>query len=350
MAQKLFKEVVEMKKILALVIVLAMVVMGVTACATNTDQPSVEPEVSESTEADAPAEEAPPEEEPAETVTIGFSVYDMQYEFFQDMEAGTSGAVESLGYEYLLHDEMSDETEMVTGAKNLVDQGVDALIISPIKPDALNSIVDYAHEADVPVVVDDIGGGDSNYDVIVVSDNYGGGELAGQYVSEQLGAEGGEVAIIKCETTAVYANRRGEGFKAAVEGAGYTIVSELVGNSKQEEGYTCMQDILVANPDVVAVFCENDNMALGAIQAIADAGVPDGSIMVFGFDATQSAREAIEAGTLAGSIAQYPAQMGALTVDLANKLINGEELTFDNAELREIYNPVKLITKDNLDE
>jgi ribose transport system substrate-binding protein len=315
-----------MKKALVMVLVMTMVVFALSACATTKQA-----------------------DEKADEITIGFSVYDMQYEFFQDMEQGTSEAVKGLGYKYLLHDEMSDETEMVTGAKNLIDQGVAALIISPIKPDALNSIVEYAHEKNVPVVVDDIGGGDSNYDVIVVSDNFGGGELAGKFVSEKVSSKG-EVAIIKCETTAVYANRRGDGFKAAIESEGFTVVAELVGNSKQEEGYSCMQDILVANPDVVAVFCENDNMALGAIEAIAEQGIEDGKILVFGFDATASAREAIEAGKLAGSVAQYPSKMGELTVKLANDLINEKELAYDNAEAREIFNPVTLITADNLDD
>jgi ribose transport system substrate-binding protein len=331
-----------MKKFVTLMLVLALAIVVFAACSSATEEAT--------TEAPVAATEEVAEVAVAEDITIGFSVYDMQYEFFQDMELGTSTAVKALGYNYLLHDEMSDETEMVTGAKNLIDQGVSALIISPIKPDALSSVVDYAHAAGVPVVVDDIGGGGSDYDVIVVSDNYGGGELAGQYVSEQLGTGEGKVAIIKCETTAVYANRRGEGFKSKMEAAGFTVVSELVGNSKTEEGYTCMQDILVAEPDVVAVFCENDNMALGAIQAIADAGIADGAIMVFGFDATADARAAIEAGTLAGSVAQYPEKMGALTVDLANKLINGEAIVFGNEELREIYNPVTLITSANLDD
>jgi ABC-type xylose transport system substrate-binding protein len=131
-----------MKKALVMVLVMTMVVFALSACATTKQA-----------------------DEKADEITIGFSVYDMQYEFFQDMEQGTSEAVKGLGYKYLLHDEMSDETEMVTGAKNLIDQGVAALIISPIKPDALNSIVEYAHEKNVPVVVDDIGGGDSNYDL-----------------------------------------------------------------------------------------------------------------------------------------------------------------------------------------
>src|SRR4051812_33992143 len=67
-------------------------------------------------------------------VTVGFSVYDMQYEFFQKMEAGTKAAVTAKGWEYKLHDEKSDENEMVTGAQSLLDQGVDVLIISPFKP------------------------------------------------------------------------------------------------------------------------------------------------------------------------------------------------------------------------
>lgn len=149
-----------------------------------------------------------------------------------------AAACDAAGYKYIIHDETSSETEMVTGACALIDQGVDALIISPIKPDALSTVVDYAKKADVPVVVCDIGGGGADYNAIVVSDNFGGGEAAGEYVAATLGKTSGNVAIIKCETTAVYANRRGEGFKAAVQAKGFTVVSELVGNSKQEEGYS----------------------------------------------------------------------------------------------------------------
>lgn len=282
--------------------------------------------------------------------TIGFSVYDMQYGFFQQMEIGTREKIEALGYEYILHDEKSDETLMVSGCQDLINQGISALIISPHKPEALGPIVEAAHAKGIPVIVDDIGGGGADYDVLVVSDNFHGGELAGEYVVAELMNSAGskEVAIIKVEPSAVFAVRRGEGFKAVAEKNGYTVVSELSGHSRPEEGYKIMQDIIVSSPNVQAVFAENDPMAAAAAQACIDAGRSD--IMVIGFNGDEIALEAIEAGTMSATIQQVPALMGELTAELADKLINGETLEFDDAVTREIYAPVFLVTADNVEE
>ena len=124
---------------------------------------------------------APAEPAVAAKQVIGFSVYDMQYGFFQDMEKGTKAAIEAAGYDYKLHDEKSDETQMVSGSIDLINQGIAALIISPNKPEALGPIVEAAHAKKIPVIVDDIGGGGSNYDAIVISDCFGGGKLAAEY-------------------------------------------------------------------------------------------------------------------------------------------------------------------------
>lgn len=277
---------------------------------------------------------------------IGFSVYDMQYGFFQQMEKGTRSQVEKLGYEYILHDEKSDEALMVSGCQDLINQGISALIISPNKPEALGPVVEAAHAKKIPVIVDDIGGGGSNYDAIVISDCYGGGKMAGEYVVKNLKAGSKEAAIIKCEPSAVFAIRRGEGFKAAVTKAGYKVVKELSGHSRQEEGYQIMKDIIVANPKVQAVFCENDPMATGAAQACVDAKRTD--IMIIGFNADDIALKAIQAGTMVATVQQFPYNMGKLTADLADQLIKGKKLKFGNAEKREIYAPVKLITKVNV--
>jgi len=279
---------------------------------------------------------------------IGFSVYDMQYEFFQIMERGTRERAIQLGYDFMLHDQKSSETEMVTGAINLINSGIAALIISPCKPEALSSIVAAAKEKEIPVIVNDIGGGGADYDAIVISDCFGGGQMAADYAISLLeGREGSrEVAIIKCEPEAVYAIRRGEGFKANMVAAGFNVVAEISGHSQSEQGYTIMQDLIASNPNLVAVFAENDPMAVGAANAAQDAG--RGDIIIIGFNNDPEAQDAIAAGIMAGTIAQFPDEMGALTVDLANTLLTGGTLTFDNPELREIFAAVKLITPENV--
>lgn len=284
--------------------------------------------------------------------TIGFSVYDMQYEFFQTMEEGTREAVEEAGYEYILHDQKGDESEMVSGALALIDQGIDALIISPFKPDALGPIVARAKEAGIPVVVDDIGGGGTDYDAIVISDNFEGGVLAAEYLDEQLSARDAakKVASIQCQADAVYAARRNEGFRQRIEELGYDVVAELSADSQAEKAYTVMQDILSANPDVAGVFSCNDPMAVAAANAIEDAGSdPIEDITVVGFNADPEAIEAINADRLAGTIAQFPREMGHLSVELAVKVISGEEIQFDNPEDREVFAPVELVTAENVD-
>ena len=285
-------------------------------------------------------------------ITVGFSVYDMQYEFFQAMAAGTKEAVEANGWTYKEHDEKSDENEMVTGAIALLDSGIDVLIISPFKPDALGSIVDHAKELGVPVIVDDIGGGGTDYDAIVVSDNKDGGVQAAGYIDETvqaLGLTSKKVVSITCQPDAVYAAQRNIGYEDEITSLGYEVATSLSGDSDATKAYTIMKDALAKDPDVSAVFACNDDMAVAASNAIADAGkTPGKDIVVVGYNGDPSALEAIQAGTVNATVAQDPNGMGKLTVELAKTLLDGGKITFGDDENREVYNPVTLVTSDNV--
>ena len=284
-------------------------------------------------------------------VRVGFSVYDMQYEFFQAMEKGTREAAEALGWTYTLHDEKSDANEMVTGATALLDN-IDVLIISPFSPDALGPIVAAAQAKGIPVIVDDIGGGGTPYDAIVISDNAGGGTEAAMFMDAQIKANGStskKVVSITCQPDAVYAARRNQAFGAAITAAGYTIATELSGNSKADEAYTIMKDALAKDPDIAGVFACNDPMGVAAGNAIKDAGKdPVKDIVTVGFNADPEAITAIQAGGLSATVAQDPAGMGALTVELAQQILAGETPAFGDAELREVYEPIKLVTLENV--
>ncbi len=285
-------------------------------------------------------------------ITVGFSVYDMQYEFFQAMAAGTKEAVEANGWTYKEHDEKSDENEMVTGAIALLDSGIDVLIISPFKPDALGSIVDHAKELGVPVIVDDIGGGGTDYDAIVVSDNKDGGVQAADYIDatvQALGLTSKKVVSITCQPDAVYAAQRNIGYEDQITSLGYEVATSLSGDSDATKAYTIMKDALAKDPDVSAVFACNDDMAVAASNAIADAGkTPGTDIVVVGYNGDPSALEAIQAGTVNATVAQDPNGMGKLTVELAKTVLDGGTITFGDEANREVYNPVTLVTSDNV--
>ena len=328
-----------MKNLRILAVAAASLTLALSACSSSTDDTSA----SEGGDSAKSSEDA---------LVVGFSVYDMQYEYFQKMEEGTREAVESRGWEFKLHDEKSDENEMVTGAQALLDQGVDVLIISPFKPDALGPIVAKADQMGVPVIVDDIGGGGAPYDAIVISDNEDGGVQAADYIDQQLQSMKGaskKVVSITCEPSAVYAARRNEGFRSKIEELGYEVVTELSGNSKAEEAYKIMKDALAKDSDIAGVFACNDPMAVAASNAILDAGKdPVKDIVTVGFNGDAEALTAIDAGQLSATVAQDPSAMGALTVDLAADAVDGKDLPFDNADDREVYEGVTLINPDNV--
>ncbi len=293
-------------------------------------------------------------EEQAQGKTIGFSIFDMQYTFFQDMEAGTRDACEEMGYEYLLHDQKSDPAQMVAGCEGFLTRGVDALIISPFEPSALGPVVSKAKAQGIPVVINDIGGGGTSYDAIVISDCYGGGAMAADYMAEQLAQRENaskKVGVLKCNPGHVYAIRRGEGFTDRIKELGYEVVATLCADDQRAKGYEVAKDMMTRNPEIAGIFCENDPMAVGAVEAIRDAGKsPIDDILVVGFNGDPEALEAIKAGYMAATIQQVPYEMGVKCVELVDKLLKGEELEYTDPELREITVPVRLITSENIDE
>ncbi len=110
-----------------------------------------------------------------------------------------------------------------------------------------------------------------------------------------------------------------------------------------------MKDALAKDSDIAGVFACNDPMAVAASNAILDAGKdPVKDIVTVGFNGDAEAMTAIDAGQLSATVAQDPSAMGALTVDLAADAVDGKDLPFDNADDREVYEGVTLVTPDNV--
>ncbi|WMJ89425.1 substrate-binding domain-containing protein [Anaerocolumna sp. MB42-C2] len=278
--------------------------------------------------------------------TIGWSVYNSSYEFFHAMQNGVLNEAEELGIKVLTQDQKSNTATMIAGVNDLIAQGIDALVISPFNPDAMPVITNEARDASIPVVVVDIGTGGTNVDAFIISDNFAGGSLAGEYALELIrkhSLTSKNAAIIKVEKTAIHARRRGEGFKDTMIQNGYKVVAEVTANSETTQAYDAMKKILAAyGDDLAVVFAENDRMALGAAQAIEEAG-KIGQIMVIGFDGDPSAITAIKEGRMQGTIAQQPFEMGELGVDVTYRLLTDQRVIYDDLESKELYTEVYLI-------
>lgn len=341
---------------LSLLAVLALLVAGCVA-------PTVPAPAAPAGEA---AEAAAPEEAAAETeayvlptfakkepVKIGYSVYDMQQPYWQAYAQGIEDASVAAGYEFLLSDQKSSQQTQVSGSIDLINQGISALVVSPVQPAALPAVIDAAHEAQIPVVVGDVGVA-GNYDAFVLSDNYGGGQLAAQYMVEQLADVEGqkEVLMILLHPGSVVGEIRAAGFRDEMaKHEDFTIVAELNGNDTVEGGYNVTRDTLSANPNLVGIYATNDPEALGAAQALEAAGkngVDD--VLLVGFNGDPPALELIAQGKMAATIRQDPYGQGQAAVEAATKLMNNEPVEFSNVDERSIYFPVAVVDANNVGE
>lgn len=280
------------------------------------------------------------------TYTIGWSVANEAFEFYNAMHNGVLDKANELGIRVIAHDQKNSPSEMIAGVNELLKQDIDALVISPIYPQAMNLISKQTEEKGIPLIVLDTGYNGATIDAFIVSDSYAGGVTAGYYALELIRTHSitsKNAAIIKVQDRFVYARRRGAGFKQVMEENGYRIVAEEFGNSNQAEGYEAMKKILKNyGDDLAIVFSENDRMALGAAQAIEEAG-KKGEIMLIGFDAEPTALQAIEEGSIQGTIAQQPYEMGELGVELAYQLLTGGKIIYSNVDLKELYTEIYLV-------
>ena len=153
----------------------------------------------------------------------------------------------------------------------------------------------------------------------------------------ELAGEGAKTAELEGVNGASATIDRGEGFHSVADEK-LDVVASQTANFNRAEGMTVMENMLQANPDIQCVFAHNDEMALGAIEAIGDK-----EIIVAGFDATDDAIEAVKEGTMAATVAQQPDLMGATAVETATKLMAGETVE------KTLPVEVSLITKDNVE-
>src|SRR5262249_45091527 len=157
----------------------------------------------------------------------------------------------------------------------------------------------------------------------VGSDNYEGGKLAGEYLVKQTGGRA-KVAVLEGIPGHETGDSRLRGFRDGIKDTpDVQIVASQTANWERDQGFNVFQNMLQAHPEVDTVFACNDMMALGALEAIRAAG-KTGRIKVVGFDAVEDARKAIEDGTMAASVAQFPDEMGRVAVENAVRALRGE--------------------------
>ena len=251
---------------------------------------------------------------------IGLVVSTQNNPFFVTLKEGAVQKANELGYELIVLDSQNDPSKELGNVEDLLVKGVNVLLINPTDSDAVVSSVRAANRSKIPVVTLDRAANGGKVVSHVASDNVLGGEVAGNYIVEKLGGKGKVVELEGIPGTTA-ARDRGEGFNKAIAGK-LDVVAKQAADFDRTKGLTVMENILQAQPEINAVFAHNDEMALGALKAIESSGRKD--IIVVGFDATDDAVAAVKDGKLSATVAQKPAEIGAIGIEVANKIIKKE--------------------------
>jgi len=260
----------------------------------------------------------------AEAYDIGLAISTLDNPFFVDLADGAEAAAEEYGVNLTIVDAGDDAATQMSSVEDLVIQGMDLIAINPVDGDAIVPAIEEADMMGIPVITVDRGA-ETEVAVHIASDNVEGGRMAAEFMAEMLNNEGRVIELEGIPGTSA-ARERGEGFNEIMdEIEGIEIIARQPANFSRSEGMSVMEDLLEAHENIDAVFAHNDEMALGAIEAIDAAGLTD-EIMVVGFDAIDDALTAIEEGTLAATIAQQPKEMGRLAIEMGVKLLDGEEV------------------------
>ena len=217
----------------------------------------------------------------------------------------------------------SDVPAQIAQIEDQLVKGAAGIVLAPTDPNALAPVVDEAIADGVPVVFVDTKGANENV-TYIGTDNQMGASLAATHICENVEA-GSDVAILQGIITQSTGKARADGSNAGLSACGLNIVAEQTAEWDRAKGLAVMENILTGNPNLKAVFASNDNMALGAMEAIKNAEML-GQIFVVGFDANPDAAESVIAGEMAATVAQNPYNMGAIGVESIVTLINGGSL------------------------
>lgn len=276
----------------------------------------------------------------AETVLLSMKGPGAGNPFWAAVEAGAKEKAAELGVDLvvLAPPTESDVQAQIAQVEDQLVKNIDALAIAPTDPNALAPIVDAAIKQGVGVVFVDTKGINEGV-TFIGTNNEVGAALAADFICKNI-PSGSKVAILQGIITQSTGQARADGAKKGLTDCGLDVVAEQPADWDTAKAQAAMENILTGNPDLAAVFASNDNMALGAVEALKSAGMLD-KVMVVGFDANPNAAESILAGEMTASVAQNPTNMGRFGVEYALKVKKGEKIdpVIDTGTV--------LVTKDN---
>lgn len=283
----------------------------------------------------------------ADKVKIAYIVKAKSDAFWTSMEKGAYAYAEEKGVdlEFQAPEKETDVEKQVQMVENAVVKGFDAIILSAADSKALAPAIAKANKAEIPVIlVNDtmdqaaLDAEGAHVETYVGIDQYEAASLAGKYVAEHI--KDGKILYLEGISGVKALEDRLAGFADQVPDV--QVVASQTAKCDRNEGFNVMQNVLSSTPEVNLVWAVNAEMGQGAIQAIEQSGF-SGKVQVFDFDAAPDDIAAIKAGTLTGTVAQYPDLQAEAAIQACLDVLDGKTLDAHTKT------KAALVTKDNVE-
>jgi D-allose transport system substrate-binding protein len=320
--------VISMKKTGSLILSLVFIfVIVLTGCSKTSSTDVASPAVKDNASSAPTASTASPM--PDQKLKYAVVLKTLANPFWVDMKTGIVAEAKKQGVTVDVF-AASDESDLQGQAKifeDLLGKGYAGIAFAPLSPVSLIPSVVAANKKGIFVVnidekvdmteLKNAGGFVYNF---ITTDNVKVGEKAGKSIVDKLGAAGGKVAILEGKAgNASGADRKNGAANAFKAASSIKVVDSQPADWDRTKALDVATNILQKNPDLKAFYAANDTMALGAMQAVANAGL-DGKVLVVGTDGDPEALQAVAAGKMFATVAQDPGQIGASALDKLIKL------------------------------
>ena len=267
----------------------------------------------------------PPAASAQEKTTIGVSLAQDDNPFYIAMLRGIRARAQELGWDVATVSANEDKLKQINGVQDLVARGVKGILISPIDAVGVNAAYDAAAAAKIPIVSVARGSSSPNQTIHVAMDEKRIGRDIAEWTAKKLGGKG-KVALLMGPSGAPTFKNLGDGYSEVM--AKYPeihIVFRSDGPLTRERGVKQAEDALVAHPDLAAIYTANDDVALGAMQAV-NAANRKGKTMVTGMNGVPPALRAVKEENLAMTVELNPVEWGRLGVDVLATFLKGEKV------------------------
>lgn len=276
--------------------------------------------------------------------TVQMIVMSINSEYWLNVQAGSEAELEKSGGELIytgpsLDGDIQGQIDLM---ENAISSGVDGIILIPVDAEALVPSVEKAEDAGITVVVVDGPVKTDKVTSYIATDNEAGGKLAMETLIDLMGGKG-KAVVVNALAGIPSNDGRGIGAEAAAKEYPDIEMIETLRGADQAAALQNTENMLTANPDITGIFAAYDRGAIGASQALINAGL-DGKVHQVAFDAAADEIQYLEDGVIDALIVQQPYEMGRLAVEYINKTIAGEEVP------KEMATDVVVVTKDNMNE